>query len=321
MISSIWRYNSRGFEYCTGLYCCCCSLPAGLRRCCRRVNVTLFSRVTLIRKPQSTSDVDHFHAWELPCSRVKSRDNPISGVEEIAEFCIPLYIEMLCIHYYSKQFQQSIEIKILKTVNYYHLRHHSPDGSIIVCRWYVKACWLHAVIHIVLLSYLVHLIGSINKLTAWFCWQWQKVLRIQLLLTDYNTNLHNAAGCEVAAGTLDGGTAVPVGQNDWPALRQSWAGAMVSAADHTWENDGSWSSLSDVSPARFESAAGSAHIPADSRMVRAISSAICSGVNVTSGCVVAVFDAADTADGAFSLLSFFLLDFDTSDAWRPLAIR
>jgi len=33
--------------------------------------ITLFSHVTLIRKPQSTSDLDHFHARELPCSRVK----------------------------------------------------------------------------------------------------------------------------------------------------------------------------------------------------------------------------------------------------------
>ena len=48
-------------------------------RCCCGVNVTLFSRVTLIRKLQSTSDLDHFHARELPCSRVKSRDDPISG--------------------------------------------------------------------------------------------------------------------------------------------------------------------------------------------------------------------------------------------------
>jgi len=24
MISSIWCYHSRGFEYCTDLYCCCC---------------------------------------------------------------------------------------------------------------------------------------------------------------------------------------------------------------------------------------------------------------------------------------------------------
>jgi len=41
--------------------------------------ITLFSHVTLIRKLQSTSDLDHFHARELPCSRVKSRDDPISG--------------------------------------------------------------------------------------------------------------------------------------------------------------------------------------------------------------------------------------------------
>jgi len=54
-------------------------LPSGLRRCCCRVNVTLFSRVTLIRKLQSTSDLDHCHARELPCSRVKSRNDPISG--------------------------------------------------------------------------------------------------------------------------------------------------------------------------------------------------------------------------------------------------
>jgi len=55
------------------------SLPAGLRRCCCRVNVTLFSRVTLIRKVQLTSDLHHFYARDLPCSHVKSRDDPISG--------------------------------------------------------------------------------------------------------------------------------------------------------------------------------------------------------------------------------------------------
>jgi len=151
----------------------------------------------------------------------------------------------------------------------------------------------------------------------------QQKLKIQLLVAHQNltTDLHNAAGWEVAAGTLDGGTAAPVTQYDWLALRHSWAGAIVSAADHTWENDGSCSSPSVVSPARFESAAGSAHIPADSKMVRAISSAICSGVNVTSGCVAGVLGAIDAAAGTFSLLSFFLFDFDTSDAWRPLAIR
>jgi len=44
---------------------------AGLRHCCCRVNVTLFSRVTLIRKLHSTSDLGHFHAYEVPHSRVK----------------------------------------------------------------------------------------------------------------------------------------------------------------------------------------------------------------------------------------------------------
>jgi len=39
---------------------------------------SLFSRVTLTRKQQSTSDLDHFHARHLPCSCVKSRDDPIS---------------------------------------------------------------------------------------------------------------------------------------------------------------------------------------------------------------------------------------------------
>jgi len=44
----------------------------------RVANVTLFSPVTLIRKLQSTSDLDHFHARDLPCSRVKSHDDLIS---------------------------------------------------------------------------------------------------------------------------------------------------------------------------------------------------------------------------------------------------
>jgi len=81
MISSIWCYHSRGLD-CSRpilLLLTAWSLPAGLRRCCCRVNVTLFSHVTLTRKPQSTSDLDHFHARELPRSRVKSRDDPISG--------------------------------------------------------------------------------------------------------------------------------------------------------------------------------------------------------------------------------------------------
>ena len=46
--------------------------------CCCIVNVTLFSCVTLIRKLQSTSDLDRFHACDIPCSLVKSRDDPIS---------------------------------------------------------------------------------------------------------------------------------------------------------------------------------------------------------------------------------------------------
>jgi len=44
---------------------------------------------------QSTSDLDHLHARPLPYSRVKSRDDPIAAVEEIAEFCIRLYIKIL----------------------------------------------------------------------------------------------------------------------------------------------------------------------------------------------------------------------------------
>jgi len=83
LITSIWCYHSRGLD-CSRpilllLLLAGWSLPAGLQHCCCRVNVTLFLRVTLIRRLQSTSDLDHFHACELPCSRVKSRDHPISG--------------------------------------------------------------------------------------------------------------------------------------------------------------------------------------------------------------------------------------------------
>ena len=138
-----------------------------------------------------------------------------------------------------------------------------------------------------------------------------------LLVTEKAYNLHNAVGWEVAGSTADCGSVVPVPQNDWSLLRHNWAGVIVSAPDHTWENDGSCSSTSDVSPARLDSAAGSAHIPADSRMVRAISSAICSGVNVTNGWAGAALEDADTAGG----FSFFFLDFDRSDACKPLAIR
>ena len=40
------------------------------------MNIALFSSVT-ISKVQSTSDLDYFHARDLPCSRVKSHDDPI----------------------------------------------------------------------------------------------------------------------------------------------------------------------------------------------------------------------------------------------------
>ena len=53
-------------------------LVCGIAGCCR-LNVKLFSRVTLIRKLQMTSDLDHFHGRQRPYSRVKSRDDPISG--------------------------------------------------------------------------------------------------------------------------------------------------------------------------------------------------------------------------------------------------
>ena len=53
--------------------------PVGLWHCCCEINVTLFSCVTLIRKQQSTSDLNHFRTRELPCSRVKSCDDSISG--------------------------------------------------------------------------------------------------------------------------------------------------------------------------------------------------------------------------------------------------
>ena len=53
-------------------------LPAGQWNCCRIVNDTLFWRVTLISKLQSTSNLDHFCARYLPCSCVKSHDDLIS---------------------------------------------------------------------------------------------------------------------------------------------------------------------------------------------------------------------------------------------------
>jgi len=63
-----------------------------LRHCCCIVNVTLFSHVTLIRKLQLTSDLDHFHASDLPCSLVKSHDDPISDCLVDRQLPVPLYI-------------------------------------------------------------------------------------------------------------------------------------------------------------------------------------------------------------------------------------
>jgi len=93
MISAIWCYHSRGLEYCSsggiharqpslGLYCCCwpgccrATRPSIQLNCCI-ANVTLFSRVTLIWKLHSTSDLDHLYACDLPCSCVKSREDLI----------------------------------------------------------------------------------------------------------------------------------------------------------------------------------------------------------------------------------------------------
>jgi len=55
------------------------SVYRSLRTINRFKTFTLFSRVTLIRKPQLTSDVDCSHSRELLCSRVKSGDHPISS--------------------------------------------------------------------------------------------------------------------------------------------------------------------------------------------------------------------------------------------------
>jgi len=49
--------------------------------------------VTLIRKLQSTLDLDHFHARDLRCSRVKSCDDPISDRREILLYiCIDIVL-------------------------------------------------------------------------------------------------------------------------------------------------------------------------------------------------------------------------------------
>jgi len=55
------------------------SVYRSLRTINRFETFALFSHVTLIQKLQSTSDLDHFHPRGLPCSHVKSRDDPISG--------------------------------------------------------------------------------------------------------------------------------------------------------------------------------------------------------------------------------------------------
>jgi len=63
-----------------------------LRRCRCIVNVTLFSRATLVRKLQSTSDLDRFHTRDLPCSPVNSCDDPISNCR-VGSAVLPLYID------------------------------------------------------------------------------------------------------------------------------------------------------------------------------------------------------------------------------------
>ena len=73
-----------------------CGEPA-LRQ--SNVNITLFSRVTLISKVRSTSDLDYFHARDLRCSRAKSRDDPISGRrgDSAVPYCF-IYIDKVCKH-------------------------------------------------------------------------------------------------------------------------------------------------------------------------------------------------------------------------------
>jgi len=70
------------------------------------VNITLFSHVTLIRQQQSTSDLDHFHARGLSCSRVKSCDDPISNcpVDSTVPYS-PMYTDALVLTSYVCRFQ------------------------------------------------------------------------------------------------------------------------------------------------------------------------------------------------------------------------
>ena len=77
------------------------SLPAS---CCCIANVTLLSRVTLIRKLQSTSDLDHYHARDLPCLRVKSRDDHISDRRGY------IYIIFIYIYRFTAEFWKSVSI-------------------------------------------------------------------------------------------------------------------------------------------------------------------------------------------------------------------
>jgi len=59
------------------------------------LHFTLFSRVTFISKVQSTSDLDYFHARDLPCLRVKSHDDPINGCrgDSAVPYCF-IYIDV-----------------------------------------------------------------------------------------------------------------------------------------------------------------------------------------------------------------------------------
>jgi len=83
-------------------------------------SVTLFSRVTLIRKLQSTSDLDHFHARDLPSSRVKSRDYLVSdcrGDSAVPYFFIYIYIDIA----------QQRSVSINGTIDRWQLQHEGKD--------------------------------------------------------------------------------------------------------------------------------------------------------------------------------------------------
>jgi len=57
------------------------SVYRSLRTINRLETFTLFSRVTLIRKLQSTLDLHHFHARNVPRLHVKSHNDPISSCQ------------------------------------------------------------------------------------------------------------------------------------------------------------------------------------------------------------------------------------------------